>query len=322
VADTLAPPPQPGSRRTPERACLNCGDPTPGNYCPNCGQRKLEVRVSLRRMFMEALDDQFSLNSALPRTLGALFLHPGRLTRDYMDGRIARYIPPFRLYLISSLAFFLILSFDLRYRSGNPEGLRVRSDTTRSAGVPARTFASSRDSLAAGADSSRAGRDSAGERNWLRGMRFNSPWAELDSTANRRLRELGAMEPEEGLKRVGGQFLEYVPQTMFLLMPLFAGLLKLLYIRRKRLYVEHFVFALHLHAFTFLTFVITMLVPGRLVDVAGFFWLLVYTYLAMYRVYGQGWFRTGIKYIALGIGYNILLGFALVLTLLAAVVLM
>ena len=103
------------TRRTPDRPCLNCGDETPGNFCRTCGQRKVEVRVSLRRMLLEALDDQFSLNSALPRTLQALFFKPGHLTREYMEGRIARYIPPFRLYLISSVIFFLILFSALIY---------------------------------------------------------------------------------------------------------------------------------------------------------------------------------------------------------------
>src|SRR5687768_3014809 len=55
------------SRGTPDRPCLNCGDPTVGPYCPRCGQRKVDVRVSLRRMAREALDDQLSLNSTLPR---------------------------------------------------------------------------------------------------------------------------------------------------------------------------------------------------------------------------------------------------------------
>src|SRR3982751_1237473 len=118
-------------RRTPDRPCLNCGDPTPGNFCRNCGQRKVEVHVSLGRMLMEALDDQFSLNSALPRTIGALMFRPGRLTHEYMSGRIARYIPPFRLYLVMSVLFFLALSLlpDLR----NPT---VNLGTTVSIGGP------------------------------------------------------------------------------------------------------------------------------------------------------------------------------------------
>lgn len=314
MTETVAPSsPRRDSRKTPDRPCLNCGDPTPGNYCPNCGQRKLEVRVTLRRMLLEALDDQFSLNSALPRTIGALFFRPGRLTRDYMDGRIARYIPPFRLYLVGSLVFFLILSFDLRYASGDAKGVRIATDSTATAD------SARHDSAMAARDSVRG--DSA-RRDWLSDVKFRSSIPQVDSIANERLRELGRMEPEAALKRVGGQFLEYIPQTMFLVMPFFAGLLKLLYLRRKRLYVEHFVFALHLHAFTFLTFAVTILVPGPAIEVVGLCWILLYTYLAMYRVYGQGWFRTAVKYFALGFCYFILLTFALVLTLLAALVLM
>ncbi|HST62027.1 MAG TPA: DUF3667 domain-containing protein, partial [Longimicrobium sp.] len=99
----------PHTRRTPDRPCLNCGDATVGFYCPNCGQRKVDVRVSLRRMLMEVMDDQLSVNSTLPRTFIALMFRPGHLTREYVQGRIMHYIPPFRLYLVSSLLFFILL---------------------------------------------------------------------------------------------------------------------------------------------------------------------------------------------------------------------
>src|SRR6185436_16470936 len=56
-------------------------------------------------------EDQFSLNSGLLRTLRALFFRPGLLTTEYFALRIARYVPPFRLYLIASLLLFVFLSF-------------------------------------------------------------------------------------------------------------------------------------------------------------------------------------------------------------------
>jgi len=77
----------PETRRTPDRPCLNCGDTTVGFFCRNCGQRKADVRVSLRRMLMEVMDDQLSLNSTLPRTIGALLFRPGHLTAEYVQGR-------------------------------------------------------------------------------------------------------------------------------------------------------------------------------------------------------------------------------------------
>ena len=285
------------TRRTPDRPCLNCGDTTPGNFCRNCGQRKVEVRVSLRRMLLEALDDQFSLNSALPRTLQALIFKPGHLTREYMEGRIARYIPPFRLYLISSVIFFLILSF----RLGGPNGLKVQMTS----------------------DSTEVVRDSAGQpRNWVGNPTAHTGSVGLDSLIVTRLRRLGEMPPKEAVRRVGSDFLEYVPQTMFLLLPLFAGILKLLYIRRRRLYVEHFVFALHLHAFVFLTFAAQVVIDLPVVEALAALWTAVYAYLAMHRVYGQGWFRTAVKYVLLGFTYSVVMSLAPTLTFIIVLLLM
>jgi hypothetical protein len=111
------------SRRTPQRPCLNCGDPAVGNYCPTCGQRKVEVRVSLREMVMEVVGDEMALSSALPRTLVGLLFRPGYLTREYVQGRCVRYILPLRLYLVTSIVFFLTLSIVT-----NPPGFGLWGD--------------------------------------------------------------------------------------------------------------------------------------------------------------------------------------------------
>src|SRR4051812_49297343 len=89
--------------------CANCGDPRPGNYCPICGQHKIEHRDSVRALLADTVED-LTLTSELPRTLKALFFKPGFLTLEYSAGRIARYIPPVRLSLAASLLFFLIVS--------------------------------------------------------------------------------------------------------------------------------------------------------------------------------------------------------------------
>jgi len=83
--------------RSPDEPCLNCGDPTYGRYCPSCGQRKLEVEVSVRTMLKDVLEDQLALSGALPRTLVSLLFRPGHLTNEYIRGRIVSYIAPFRL---------------------------------------------------------------------------------------------------------------------------------------------------------------------------------------------------------------------------------
>jgi hypothetical protein len=93
------------------------------------------------------------------------------------------------------------------------------------------------------------------------------------------------------------------PTAMFLLLPFYAAILKLLYLRRKRLYAEHFVFALHVHAFSLLLFSLLLLarpLPALRVLVL---WAPVYAFLAMRRVYGQGLLKTGAKFVLLGASY-------------------
>ena len=96
----------------------------------------------------------------------------------------------------------------------------------------------------------------------------------------------------------------------------------LTYRRQKRYYVEHLIFALHSHAFTFLVLTIVALVPAFNGDGPGPLLVMgvlaVYLYLALRRVYGQGWGKTFAKFCWLGFNYLFLLTFALLLALCAA----
>jgi len=97
---------------TPE--CLNCGAALGGQYCGQCGQRASNRLISLWELLRDAFGDLFELDSRLWRTMTPLLLRPGALTRDYLEGRRARYMPPFRMYLVLSLVFFVIAFFDPR----------------------------------------------------------------------------------------------------------------------------------------------------------------------------------------------------------------
>lgn len=108
-----------------------------------------------------------------------------------------------------------------------------------------------------------------------------------------------------------GYALKNLPIMMFLLLPIFALILKLLYIRRKVLYIRHLVHALHLHAFAYLTYGITLLITFYLIDggdsssandasdlINFFSFVLVstYAYISFLKVYKQHWFKTLIKF--------------------------
>jgi len=94
--------------------CLNCGAHLGGQYCGACGQRARTRLISLWELISDAFGDLLEIDSRLWRTLIPLLKSPGQLTRDYLEGRRARYMPPFRTYLVLSLIFFVVAFFDPR----------------------------------------------------------------------------------------------------------------------------------------------------------------------------------------------------------------
>lgn len=112
-------------------------------------------------------------------------------------------------------------------------------------------------------------------------------------------------------------------QVLFVLMPLFALLLKFFYIFKRRLYMEHLIVALHSHAFVFLSMLLltlnalargwaTQSAPWlapllRLAGIAMMCWLPLYLFLMQKRVYRQGWFFTTLKFGAIGICYTVMI---------------
>ncbi|MEM7430826.1 MAG: DUF3667 domain-containing protein [Pseudomonadota bacterium] len=94
--------------------CLNCGARLRGQYCGSCGQRSRSRLISLWELVRDAFGDLFELDSRLWKTLIPLLRKPGQLTADYLQGKRARYMPPFRMYLVLSLLFFVVAFFDPR----------------------------------------------------------------------------------------------------------------------------------------------------------------------------------------------------------------
>jgi hypothetical protein len=120
-----------------------------------------------------------------------------------------------------------------------------------------------------------------------------------------------------------GYFLSKFTWMALLMMPALALILKLLYIRRKRFYVEHLIFSFHYHAFAFLLISLLGLIDlwlntyGLLTGL-GFLLVLIYLYLAMIKVYRQNWFKTFVKFNILNMFYTIIFSVFLTLTMLVS----
>ena len=302
--------------------------------------------MSIRGLVADVLEDQLVLNRALPRTLGGLLFRPGFLTAEYIQGRIVRYIAPFRLYLVSSVVFFLLLSFlglsGLQVNVTGTDDLGASVDSANvvldslsrslrmqqqvladldTTGLPAPARAALRQRMASVA----AALDTSVER----GVRpippldfemptlpfgMMQPWAReidsyqvpppFDAAVDRKLAQVGHLPASEALRSLMSDLLEFAPHMVFLLLPLFALILKLLYIRRSRYYAEHFVFALHVHAFVFVMFTVVLILPWDIVTTLSLLWIMLYVWLALRHVYGQGWVRTTFKWLVLGGAYS------------------
>lgn len=120
-----------------------------------------------------------------------------------------------------------------------------------------------------------------------------------------------------------------LPPTMFVLMPVFALLLKLFYVFRRRLYMEHLIVALHSHAFLFLSLLLITLAgmlstwlrshaawvgyPLGLLQAVLMVWMPTYLLIMQKRIYRQGWLMTVVKFWFVGWCYLWLLAAALMI---------
>ena len=97
-----------------EAACLNCGAGLLGNHCHRCGQAA-HVHRTIAAFFHDLVHGVFHFEGKIWRTLPMLAWHPGRLTREYIDGRRASYVSPIALFL-----FVVFLTFALFNLAGDP----------------------------------------------------------------------------------------------------------------------------------------------------------------------------------------------------------
>ncbi len=125
--------------------CPNCNTTLrlTDNFCPQCGQENKELTISVRKLLPEVLENLIpigltSVDNKFWNSIKAIFSRPGQLTNDFLAGRRTRYLPPMRLYIWSSVVFFLLLGELVsqkssraftKFMSGFTDGLTAESAT-------------------------------------------------------------------------------------------------------------------------------------------------------------------------------------------------
>ena len=330
----------------PTEVCPNCQAPQYGEWCYNCGQRKRSAHREFLTLLSDAFDDTFSPDSRTAHTLIAILFRPGYLTREYFAGRRARYIPPLKLYLVSSVIFFFLLSLEgltsdapitLVDRDNN---LYVTRDDVTQGNIT--QGKATQGNAAQGKDAPPPSKDSAGApdqaqaEDWRKSLPkqvdhinldFLSPEANLvlqnrlKAQVNKAIRM--AQDDPQGLI---GTLLDVAPPVMFMLVPLFAMLIMFFYLGSGRYYAEHLVLAAHNQSFMFIILIVNTLAGaiawwlppvGKWTSVILWTWTPVYLFLSLKKTYGQGYTVTLLKFMLLSLGYWILflMGFLIALLL-------
>ena len=211
--------------------CQNCQRPLDGEYCGNCGQRDLDLERPIWQLLADVVKETFEVDGRAWLTIKTLFRHPGALTSEFLAGRRRKYSPPLRLYLVTSISFFVLVA----WLAESGVLLDPGQDPVFDAAVQA-------------------------------------------------------------------QFLSTdLPRLMFVLLPVFALLMKALYFRR--LYFDHLIFSIHLHTAGYLVLALTLLLDDLadrnigllVVQVALFAYFLAYFVVAVRRVYESSWWVTALK---------------------------
>jgi len=91
-----------------DNRCLNCDEPVKGSFCSNCGQKFQPTKLPLRLYIEDTVETLFNVDNRVFRTLKDLLIKPGKITRDYIAGQRASYLPPLRIYISISVVYFLI----------------------------------------------------------------------------------------------------------------------------------------------------------------------------------------------------------------------
>lgn len=327
--------------------CRNCASPIRGQYCASCGQRSQVRVITLWELTRDMVGDIADLDSRIWRSLIPLLFRPGQLTVDYLQGRRARYMPPFRMYLVLSILFFLLVSIfsdgdKLFEVNSSPDGSEAKLEIARDVlsevtaedpGNPeaARQLQQARDALARVPD---AQEQSTADREPDNQQSADQQCADLDvhlgvdlpwiteAEAEARVRELCLKIVADEGKGLTRALLENVPKMLFIFLPLIALVLKGLYPLSRRFYVEHLLFAIHFPAFVFLALILEMPMAelARAVDFPTWplttllsLYIPFYLYKSMRKVYMQGRAATLYKYILLLFSYF----FSLLMTFLA-----
>lgn len=291
------------------KPCPNCGHETEvsDKFCSNCGQSTKPIRVSLGEFVNESLSGLLSMDSKVIHSILPLLTKPGFLSREFLKGRRMQYLPPVRMYLTISILYFFILaaSNKIEKLSGlmnapTEIGAEINDDNDSSFVIninqPDTLATDSTKTISDGDSVDKAFGDLLDTIDEDEDP--NDPWNKYLKEETEKI----AKDPDAFVN----YFRDKISLIIFLSLPVFALILKLLYFRQKLTYIEHLVFIFHTQTVLFLLLLFAHFLSFASDDVIWLSLLLywIYALMAIKNFYKQGWLKTIFKYFVLNISFG------------------
>lgn len=338
-------------QRPPLSHCENCGTQLTGRYCAQCGQAAVDYRRSSRHVILDVLDSFLNWDSKFFATIALLIVKPWRLTNEFLAGKRVRHVHPLRLYLLASILFFFVVNYwaksipqaqlsdkdraeikaELKNEDLPPEARdKIEQALNLDSPAPGPTSATPAVPKPPGSPPQASAKtdQSLNKKSEPAFFQSGKPQSPMEKWFEERAKEKFG-EHGENAKALIITLINNLPGMMLCCVPLFAFVLKVLYIRRKIFYIDHLIYALHIHTLAYLGI---MLIVGATIglnrvapNMTG--WIAVawvvfaaQILISIRRVYRQGWFISIFKFLFGGLAYLIVLAVGLGVTFLVTMV--
>jgi hypothetical protein len=296
-------------------------------------------------VLVDVLNEFLNWDSKFFATIALLIVKPWRLTNEFLAGHRVRYVHPLRLYLLASILFFFAVNYwaksippanlsdqdrtEIQAELKNedlPPDARVKLDKALGLDSPAPTSATPNVPKPPGSQPEASSKTNQtlskeGERAFFQSGNPRTPFEKwLETRAKEKMGTHGS-----NMQLFIRTLISNLPYMVLCCIPLFAFVLKVLYLRRKVLYIDHLIYALHIHTFAYTGIMLIVLatiglnrvIPGPIAGwIIALLWIafVVQIFLSIRRVYRQGWFISIFKFFFGGLAYLIVLVAALAAT--------
>lgn len=312
-----------------------------GRYCQHCGQENIVTRESFWSLCKHFVYDIIHFDGNFFHTLGTLFTRPGLVPRQYAEGKRASYLHPIRMYLFTSAIFFLVF-FSIganlindssgEARINKTERLRLAKDYRKKLLDNGPDSPAIKKKIALLSDTGKVLLQKDIDLSDVKDRSFDMGSVREYDSIQRALpagqrddwfsslfkRKLAAADEKykgnskEIFNAWQEAFLHKLPYMLFVSLPFFALVLKLLYVRRKNFYYsDHATFTLFHYIFSFILLLVFFLLMKagdwthwniiKLPAILLLLWGGVYLLLSMKRFYVQGWGKTVMKFLLLNL---------------------